>query len=147
MSGKLVERIAHEEKGEDFELFIMWQTGIVEEGFEHRWEQHHFQPSCDLSVALDSINLLFDQDIDDDAFLRKVHSSVLDPLTARKAAFLGSSLEEFRKSVGESPDMDEVIRFICSRCAVIVCMNRHSPFFDGKLFKKLIEKPESVISR
>jgi hypothetical protein len=144
--GKLVEQISHEEKDENLDMFVMWQTGVIEEGFEHRWEKQHFEPSCDLSDAVSKINLMFDEDIDDDVFLRRTHSSVLEPLAAGKVVFFGPSLEEFRKSVEESPDIEEIIRFICSRCGVIICLNRHAPFFDSKLFKRLAEKPESVIS-
>jgi hypothetical protein len=146
MWGRLVERVSNDEKEEDLEFFVMWQTGVIEDGFKHRWDKQHFQPSCDLSDAVQVINALFDQDIDDDAFLHKTHSSVLESLAVRKVSFFGSSFDEFRESVGDSPDIDEIIRFICSRCGVVICLNRQSPFFDDKLFRKLAEKPESVIS-
>ncbi|UCE09048.1 MAG: hypothetical protein JSW61_08630 [Candidatus Thorarchaeota archaeon] len=146
MWGRLVEDVSNDEKDEDLEFVVMWQTGVIEEGFEHRWEPKHFQPSCDLSDAVQVINVLFDQDIDDDVFLRKTQSSVLDPLAVRKITFFGSSFDEFRESVGESPDLEKIVKFICSRCGVVICLNRQSPFFDDKLFRKLVEKPESVIS-
>jgi formylmethanofuran dehydrogenase subunit E-like metal-binding protein len=77
-------------------------------------------------------------------FLKQLHLT-LTQNAAKRAVFFKGSWDEFQKQVGKDPEFSDVIKYICSRCGVVVCLNRHAPFYNKKLFKKLTKDPDSVI--
>ena len=140
--GRLVRRLLDYEKREGLKHFEMWETGVIEDGFEKEWEESHYAPSCTLAPTMTIIANVFSKGPVDLEALRKMFSTAFEALANRKSTFIDTSWEDFLKSVGEHPKSDDVHKFACSRCAVVVCMNRLEPFFDNKKLGQIIKSPE-----
>ena len=143
--GKIVEAIPDYEKKEGFEDFEMWEVGIIEDGFEGRWEKTHYEISCELAPVMTlAYNLRLKKE-QDSSFLDSLHSMVFQTLAAKKATLFPVSKKDLMIGLGRLPSMNELFRFICTRCGVVACINRLSPFYDKKTFSRLVSKPETVI--
>lgn len=145
IGGKIVEEIMIHEKPEGLVMFPMWEVGIVEEGFEKRWTKDHFELGCDIAATINLVHRLWQKREDPRAFLVTLQTLVFENVASKKAVFFGATADEIRKGIGDNPNLGDVVDYVCSRCAVVACLNRQSPFYDQKLFKKIIKKPELLI--
>ncbi|NHJ12984.1 MAG: hypothetical protein EAX95_04870 [Candidatus Thorarchaeota archaeon] len=143
--GKIVEAIPNYEKKEGFEEFEMWEVGIVEDGFEGRWEKAHYELSCELAPVMSLALQLHRKQSNDESFIDSLHSMVFQTLAAKKSTLFSASKKDLMIGLGRPPSLSELFGFICSRCGVVACVNRLKPFYDKKTFGNLIAKPESVI--
>lgn len=143
--GKIVEEIMNHEKPEGLEMFPMWEVGLVEERFEKRWTKDHFEIACDIAATISLVHRLWQKKEDPRAFLVTLQTLVFDNVASKKAVFFGASKNEIKKGIGEDPTLTDVVNYVCSRCAVVACLNRQAPFHDQKLFKNLIKKPELLV--
>ena len=143
--GKIVEEIMNHEKPEGLEMFSNWEVGIVEEGFEKRWTKDHFEVGCDIAATINLVHRLWQKKEDPRAFLVTLQTLVFDNVASKKAVFFGASGDEIKKALGDNPSIEDVVNYVCSRCAVVACLNRQTQFYDQKLFKKLIKKPELLL--
>ncbi|MFQ5832597.1 MAG: hypothetical protein ACE5H4_07835 [Candidatus Thorarchaeota archaeon] len=140
--GKIVEEIMNHEKPDGLEQFPMWEVGIVEDGFEKRWKPQHYELPCDLAATMALIIRLWKKNEDVRAFLTTLNTLVFESVAAKKAVFFGADSKELKRSLGESPTLDQVIRFVCSRCIVAACLNRQAPFYDRRMLGRTIRRPE-----
>ncbi|MHA2068919.1 MAG: hypothetical protein ACXABY_31540 [Candidatus Thorarchaeota archaeon] len=140
--GKIVEDIMNHEKPEGLEMFPMWEVGIVEEGFEKHWTKDHFELGCDIAGTINLVRKLWQKKEDPRAFLVTLQTLVFDNVASKKAVFFGATGDEIKKALGDNPAIEDVVNYVCSRCAVVACLNRQTQFYDQKLFKKLIRQPE-----
>jgi hypothetical protein len=140
--GRLVRKLFDHEKRAGLELFEMWETGVIEDGFEKIWDESHFTPSCTHAPTMTIIANALGKGVVTVQSLHKMYSTAFEALANRKATFFAAPWDEFLMAVGEQPKMTDVQKYTCSRCAIVICMNRLSPFFDGKKFKQIIKSPE-----
>lgn len=144
--GKVVERIPYDERFEGLEIFPLWQTGIVEDGYEKHWDSQHYELSCNLSAGMRLLTRLFQYENDSSVLVEKIHSVVVDRVGGQRSTFFSISFDKFRASLTDSPTLKELAGSICSRCGVVLCLNRQAPFHDEKILKRLAKKPESMLS-
>ena len=75
-------------------------------------------------------------------FLENLHNTAFKTFANKKPIFLLEEWDKFSKSVGQNPTKEDLFSYTCSRCAVIPCMNRQTPFHDKKMIQKLAKAPE-----
>lgn len=142
--GKIVTPILEHEKKKGLEMFRMWETGVIEDGFEKAWEPKHYALSCSVAtIMVLAANLHATQGTTPD-FLDNVYRTAISALGEKKDSFFVPSKKTLEVVVSKYPEMKVLVEFICSRCAVVPCLNRQAPFFDQKLFKKLVTTPEAL---
>lgn len=140
--GKVVEAILDNQKKQGLELFRLWEVGAIEQGFETSWEVKRYALSCSLAPVMTLIANMYLSGREPGAFLENLHSSAYRTFVAKKSIFYSEDWQHFSKAVGTSPSKDDLYRYTCSRCAVIPCMNRLAPFYDSKLFQRLVKLPD-----
>ncbi|MHA1902504.1 MAG: hypothetical protein ACXADL_04315 [Candidatus Thorarchaeota archaeon] len=142
VGGKVVAPILDHEKKKGLEFFRMWEVGIVEEGIEKRWEPKSFALSCSLAPAMALAAHLFLKEANPNEYMRKVYDSAIQVFASKKSIFSKISFDEFQKISGKAPKLEDIAKLICSRCRVVVCVNREENYYDKKEFKNLIKNPE-----
>jgi hypothetical protein len=88
---------------------------------------------------------MFEESYQDDTFVRRLLLA-LDWGASKRPTFFKFNEKQFTEYIGESPTFKKVASFACSRCGVVICLNRFAPFYDSKLLKKLINDPEQLPS-
>jgi len=140
--GKLVRLILDHEKKPGLECFQRWEVGTVESGYEAEWEAKRYALSCSFAPIMLLIANMHLSGKDPSTFLERLYDSAFRTFGGKKPSFFLETWENFVKSVGTKPDKDSLIGYACSRCSVIPCLNRQTPFYDKKLLKKIVEEPE-----
>ena len=136
-NGKLVERIGDHQKLNGFEFFTFWHVGIVEAGIEKRWEQTHFEPSCEYGISL-RLAYRFSSESSQEELVKKFYDKILSLVTSKKKSFSLTSYEDFKKFVRDEQSLKGLSEYLCSRCKVVPCLNRLVPYYDKREFKKLV---------
>lgn len=142
--GKIVTPILEHEKKVGLEMFRMWETGVIEEGYEKTWESKHYALSCSVATIMVLIANLHASEGTTPGFLDKVYTTIISPLGEKKDTFFVPSKKMFEVAVSKFPEMIALVEFVCSRCAVVPCINRQAPFYDQKLFHMLAKWPETL---
>ena len=140
--GKVVHAILDHEKKPGLECFRMWEIGAIEDGFEIPWEVKRYALSCSLAPVMALIANMYQSGREPSSFLESLHDSAFKTFAIKKPIFFIEAWDKFTKSVGLKPTKEELFKYTCSRCAAIPCMNRQAPFYDKKLFGKLVKEPE-----
>ena len=140
--GKMIESILDHEKKPGLEMFKMWETAIIEDGYEKHWESKHFALSCSIAVVMILITTLHTTQSGSPELIDNIYKSAILAFSDKKRTFFGGTKDEFLKAVGSNPDVQTFVEYACSRCAVIPCLNRQALFYDKKMFKKLAVSPE-----
>ncbi|TFG28504.1 hypothetical protein EU527_17245 [Candidatus Thorarchaeota archaeon] len=140
--GKVVEAILDNQKKSGLESFKFWEVGTIEEGYEKVWEIKRYALSCSLAPVMALIANMYSTGQEPTMFLENLHSSAFMTFAAKKLVYYGEDWKKFTKTVGTNPRIEDLIRYTCSRCSVIPCMNRQAPFYDAKLLRNLIRLPE-----
>ncbi len=146
MNGRLVEAVSPHEKLRGLEFMEHWIVGIIENGIEKRWDPTHYEPSCGLSSTIRSVALLFLRESKSEDFPRQIFNTIFMSSSGQKSVLFDLKWEHFIRRVGVLPTLSDITNFVCSRCGVVACLNRQAPFFDKKLFKKLVKTPSSVFT-
>ena len=142
--GKIVTPILEHEKKKGLEMFRMWETGVIEEGYEKAWDPKHYALSCSVATIMVLIANLHATKGNTPDFLDEIYRKAIVPLGEKKDTFFVPSKNMLEMVVSKYPEMRVVVEFVCSRCAVIPCLNRQAPFYDQKLFKQLAKTPEEL---
>ncbi len=140
--GKMISPILDHEKKPGLEMFRMWEIGVIEDGYEKQWEPKHYALSCSIATVMILFANLHATQSGTPGLLDSIYNSAIHTFGDKKRTFFAGIKSDFIKAVGNSPDIQTMVEYACSRCAVIPCLNRQAPFFDKKLFKKLAETPE-----
>jgi hypothetical protein len=140
--GKMIQVILDHEKKPGLECFQKWEVGAIENGYEAVWEVKRYALSCSFAPIMLLIANMYQTGNGPSAFLERLHESGFRTFGSKKPSFFLEPWEAFVKSVGAKPDKESVIKYTCSRCSVIPCLNRQAPFYDGRLLKKIAENPE-----
>ncbi|NHI83936.1 MAG: hypothetical protein EAX81_06515 [Candidatus Thorarchaeota archaeon] len=143
--GRVVENILPSEKTKGLEQFAMWETGRVEEGFENHFNVKDYEISCAIFPVMRLILHIFTNEDQNSRLALLIHSLVFKSVAATKPLLFPVEYEDLISELGESPTLDATLRFVCSRCGVVVCMNRQAPFFDRARFGHLARRPETII--
>jgi hypothetical protein len=144
--GKIVTPILEHEKKSGLEMFRMWETGVIEEGFEKAWETKHYALSCSVATIMVLIANLHATQGTTPGLLETIYRTAIHPFGDKKATFFLPSKNTLEAVVGEYPEIKTLVDFVCSRCVVIPCLNRQTPFYDQKLFKTLVKTPEELFA-
>lgn len=140
--GKIVTPILEHEKKVGLEMFRMWETGVIEDGFEKTWEPKHFALSCSVAtIMVLTANLHATQGASPD-LSDNIYRTAIQPLGEKKDTFFVPSKKMFDVVVSKFPEMKVLVELVCSRCVVIPCLNRQAQFFDQKLYMTLVKFPE-----
>ncbi len=142
--GKTVTSIFEHEKKPGLEMFRMWETGVIEDGYEKSWEVKNYALSCSVATIMVLIASLHAAQRTKTGFLDTIYRTAISTVGEKKDTFFVPSKKLLEMSVGENPNMSALVEFICSRCAVIACLNRQAPFYDQKLFKVIVSTPETL---
>jgi len=145
--GKIVEEVLAHEKTEGFEVFPMWEVGLVEEGFEKRWEPDHYELSCELAPVMKLTLQLHQRQGSSEPFIESFHSMVFDTLAKKKDTLFPASKKDLLIGLGRMATLKEILSFICSRCIVGACLNRLSPFYESKTFSRILKNPEKLSTK
>jgi hypothetical protein len=140
--GRIVRTLFEHEKKAGLEPFKVWETGIIEDGYEKEWDEAQYAPSCSFVPTMTIIANKAEESQASMEDLHKLFSLAFLTLANQKKNFIDASWENFLKTVGEKPTSQRMMEFTCTRCAVLVCANRLAPFFDKVLFNKLVSSPE-----
>jgi hypothetical protein len=140
--GKVVRLILDHEKKPGLESFQRWEVGAIENNFETNWDTKRYALSCSFAPIMTIIATMYQSGKDPATFLERLFESAFRAFGSKKPAFFFETWEDFVKAVGSSPEKDSLIKYTCSRCAVIPCLNRQTPFYDNKLLKKIAREPE-----
>jgi hypothetical protein len=143
--GKIVAPILEHEKKKGLEMFRMWETGVIEEGYEKAWESKHYALSCSVATIMVIAANLHTTQGSTPGLLDTIYRTAIQPLGEKKDTFFVPSKEKFGVSVSKFPEMKVLVEFLCSRCVVVPCLNRRAPFFDQKLFMTLVKFPEILL--
>jgi hypothetical protein len=142
--GKIVTPILEHEKKPGLEMFRMWETGVIEEGYEKAWETKHYALSCTVATIMILIANLHATQSTTPGFLDKVYTTAISTFGEKKDTFFVPSKQMFELVVTKYPEMRVLVEFVCSRCALVPCLNRQAPFYDQKLFHMLAKWPETL---
>ena len=143
--GKIVTPILEHEKKKGLEMFRMWETGVIEDGFEKAWESKHYALSCSVDTIMILIANLHDKESQTPGFLDKVFNTAISTFGEKKDTFFVPSKKMFEVvMISKFPEMKVLVEFVCSRCAVVPCLNRQASFYDQKLFHMLAKWPETL---
>ena len=140
--GKIVTPILEHEKKPGLEMFRMWETGVIEDGYEKAWETKHYALSCSVATIMVIAANLHSTQGATPGLLDKIYRTAIQPIGETKDTFFVPSKQMFEVVVTKFPEMRVLVEFVCSRCVVIPCLNRQAPFFDQKLFMTLVNFPE-----
>ncbi|MHA2026004.1 MAG: hypothetical protein ACW98U_08900 [Candidatus Thorarchaeota archaeon] len=140
--GKMISPILDHEKKLGLEMFRGWETGVIEDGFEKHWEPKHYALSCSIATVMILFANLHATQKGSPELLDSIYNSAILTFGDKKKTFFGGTKDEFLKAAGDSPEVQTLVEYACSRCAVIPCLNRQASFYDQKLFKKLAQNPE-----
>ena len=144
--GKIVEEVLNHEKTDGLEMFPMWEVGLVEEGFEKRWEPEHYELSCELAPVMKLVLQLHRKEGSSELFIESMHSMVFETLAKKKDTLFPASKKDLLVGLGRMATLKEIVSFVCSRCVVGACLNRQAPFYDKKVFSRVIKDPETLTS-
>ena len=142
--GKIVTPILEHEKKPGLEMFRMWETGVIEDGYEKAWEPKHYALSCSVATIMVLMANLHATQGTTPGFLDKVYTTAISTFGEKKDTFFVPSKQTFESLVTKFPEMRELVEFVCSRCVVVPCLNRQAPFYDQKLFGILAKWPETL---
>jgi len=142
--GKIVTSILDHEKKKGLEMFKMWETGIIEEGYEKPWEIKHYALSCSVAPIMILIANLHATQGATPGLLDTIYRTAISAFGEKKETFFVPSKKTFEVVVSKYPELRVLVEFVCSRCAVIPCLNRQAPFYDQKRFKKLVTMPDGL---
>ena len=142
--GKIVTPILDNEKKPGLEMFRMWETGVIEDGYEKTWDSKHYALSCSVATIMVLIANLHLTKGNAPGFLDTVYNTAISAFGEKKDTFFVPSRKMFEDSVPKNPELKVLFEFVCSRCAVIPCLNRQAPFYDQTLFKILASDPEAL---
>jgi hypothetical protein len=143
--GRIVEDVLPSEKHSGLEQFALWETGAVEEGFEKHFNVADYELSCALSAVMRLVLHLYRTEDQPAIRLKRIHSLVFKSVAASKPLLFPVDFESLLGELGESPTSEAALRYVCSRCGVVVCLNRQASFHDLSLFRRLARRPEAVI--
>jgi len=143
--GKIVAPILEHEKKQGLEMFRMWETGIIEDGFEKTWDVKNYALSCSVATIMVLIASLYSKQESSPKLLDTIFSTAISPFGEKKDIFFVPSKKMFETVVGKKPDAKALLEFVCSRCVVIPCLNRQALFYDQSLFKRLVKAPEELL--
>ncbi len=143
MNGKIIERVGDHQKLEGYEFYQFWEIGIVEDGIEKRWEKSHFEPSCEFSLSL-RLAHRFALEFPQNDLAKRIYDKVVSLITIKKRTFFSVSENDFVTKLKRNTILEGFARFLCSRCIVVACLNRLTPFFDKKAMKRHIANPEEL---
>jgi hypothetical protein len=144
--GKLVQPILDHEKKPGLECFKRWEVGAVENNFETSWNPKRYALSCSFAPIMTIIATMYQTTKDPAVILERLYDSAFRTIGGKKAAFFLEPWEAFVKALGPRPEIESVIKYTCTRCAVIPCLNRQASFHDSKLLKKIARDPEMLPS-
>jgi hypothetical protein len=144
--GKVVRPILEHEKKAGLEVFRMWEVGAIEDGFETFWDVKRYALSCSFAPVMTLIVGIYQSGKMVESFLEKLYNSAFKTIANKKSSFFLQEWDEFIESVTTHPKSEDLLRYTCSRCAVIPCMNRLTPFYDKKMLKKLVKQPDLLDS-
>jgi len=139
--GKVVRQVFDHERKPGLECFQRWEVGAIENGYETEWEVKQYALSCSFAPIMMLIANMFARGSNPMTFLERLYDSAFRAFGSKKASFFLETWDDFSKSVGGRPDKESLIKYTCSRCSVIPCMNRQAPFFDGKMLKRIAKEP------
>ena len=142
--GTVVEEVLPSQKTDGLEKFPMWETGVVIGGFEKHRNPQEYRLSCAFVPVMNLILQLYRTERDRSDFLERMHRLIFESIAAKKPLFFSVAWENFIEALGVNPTLEDLLRLTCSRCGVVVCLNRLAPFFDRSLFRQLIRSPDSV---
>lgn len=143
--GRVVEDVLPVEKSSGLELFVMWETGTIEEGFERHYDTVEYELSCALSAVMRFVLHLFKTEDQPRIRLTRIHTLVFKSVAASKPLLFPVAFEDFAGELGESPPLEATLRYVCSRCGVVVCLNRQASFYDRNRFSRLARNPETIM--
>ncbi|MFX0107466.1 MAG: hypothetical protein ACFE7R_04215 [Candidatus Hodarchaeota archaeon] len=144
--GKIVEPIPDYEKPDGLTMFRMWETGLIEEGFEKHWEPIHYEISCSMALAMRTIARLCVQNVDHATLLSGIHTAV-DKLSSKRPILFREPWLIFKGRFDLDLPLQRAVNYVCSRCGEAACLNRQTPFHDQKMFKKIIKRPELILAQ
>ncbi|MFW9963871.1 MAG: hypothetical protein ACFFCX_09930 [Candidatus Sifarchaeia archaeon] len=144
--GKIVTPILEHEKKPGLEMFRMWETGLIEEGYEKTWDVKNYALSCSIATIMVLVATLHATQGTKTGFLDTIYNTAISPIGEKKDTFFVPSKKEFEIAINKNPEMSVLVDFVCSRCAVIPCLNRQAPFYDQKMFKRLAKAPEELFA-
>ena len=144
--GKIVTPILEHEKKPGLEMFRMWETGVIEDGYEKAWDTKHYALSCSVATIMILMANLHATQGATPGFLDTIYRTAISAFGEKKETFFLPSKKMFEVIVNKSPDMRVLVEVVCSRCAVIPCLNRQAQFYDQKLFKRLVTAPEELFT-
>jgi hypothetical protein len=139
--GKIVSPVLDNEKSKGLEFFRMWETGIIEGGFEKKWESKHYSLSCSLAPVMVVLGHLLSGVPITEQLVSKAYATAVIGMTSKKSVFEMISWEDFRDPILRTPEVKTAAILVCSHCKVVPCVNRQAPFYDSKRFKKLVKEP------
>jgi hypothetical protein len=143
--GKMIGPILDHEKKAGLEMFRMWEQGVIEDGYEKQWESKHYALSCSIATVMILFANLHRTQKGTPELIDSIYNSAILTFGDKKKTFFGGTREEFLKSIGDNPEIQTFVDYACSRCVVIPCLNRQTPFHDQNLYKKLVRNPELLI--
>jgi len=145
MAGRIVEEVPEDRRKPGLNAFSRWQVGIIEGGYEKRWAVQHFAPACALAQLMTLVAGFSQGENPPQKHLRRLYDSGIGPTAAKRPILFQTTFKDFEARAGKTEDWSETIKYICSRCGVVVCLNRQSLFYDTGTFAKLAKKPETVL--
>ncbi|MHA1741194.1 MAG: hypothetical protein ACTSVD_03775 [Candidatus Thorarchaeota archaeon] len=143
-NGSIVERVLFDERPLGLETFKLWKVGVVENNVEYRWPPEQYTPSCTLAKSVVALALLSKKGLPDEQFVSAAYERVISTITTQRTVFAVPTREEFVNAVSDDPSLAMTVRFLCSRCLVAVCLNRQAPFYDSKIFKRVLRQAWKV---
>jgi hypothetical protein len=123
----------------------MWETGVIEDGYEKAWEPKHYALSCSVATIMVLTANLHAAKGATPGFLDTIFRTAIQPFGEKKDTFFVPPKEMFELEVTKFPEMRVLVEFLCSRCVVVPCLNRQAPFFNQKLFMTLVKFPEILL--
>jgi hypothetical protein len=142
--GKIVTPILEHEKKPGLEMFRMWETGVIEEGYEKAWDTKHYALSCSVATIMVLMASLHATQGATPGFLDTIYRTAISAFGEKKETFFVPSKKMFEVVVNKNPEMRILVEAACSRCAVIPCLNRQALFYNQKLFTRLVIAPEEL---
>ncbi|MHA1638013.1 MAG: hypothetical protein ACTSUB_08365 [Candidatus Thorarchaeota archaeon] len=145
-AGQIISPIVDNEKKPGLEFIRIWDVGMIEFGKEKLWQPMHYVPSCYLHQAMVLISQIYRRDRGTEGYMSRLFKNGFESFGGKKRAYDAPTWQEFQDYLGKStdPNMQDLIKLLCARCMVIPCTNRQAEFFNQKLFKKLIKKPQEI---
>lgn len=143
--GRMVEEVPEDGRKPGLGMFSRWQVGIVEDGYEKRWVPQHFTPACALAPLMTLVARLSQEEGPPQKILRRLYESGIGPTAVKRPILIKTTFKDLEARAGSTQDSSEIIKYICSRCGVVICLNRHSLFHDQEMFARLVKKPETVL--